>query len=121
MGSRAAARDEAWFRSWPPPSKRRGLPKGPKERVRATREPRAVGDLVVRDVDGHPVRRRPVDPRSDRPERVPLLVPVGRLARLQPLDAAGHDLGEAPGAGTAPVEAADQPPVDEHLVSLAEA
>jgi len=51
---------------------------------------------------------------------IAMLVWVGLLARLQVLEAARHDLREAAGAGATPVEAADQPPVDKHLVPLVE-
>src|SRR6266545_7719338 len=68
----------------------------------------------------HPRNRTPVVSFSAEIRVVPLLVPVGRLARLQPLEAAGHDLREAPGAGGAAVEATDQLPVHDHLVVLAE-
>jgi hypothetical protein len=52
----------------------------------------------------------PAAGRSARTLLVALLVPVG-LRVLQPPDAARHDLGERAGAGSAPVEAPDEPPV----------
>src|SRR6266545_5967184 len=67
------------------------------------------------------VTGRPSPRLSGEIRVVPLLVPIGRLARFQPLEAAGHDLREASGAGAAAVEATDQPSVHEHLVVLAEA
>src|SRR6266545_5373221 len=69
----------------------------------------------------HPRHRTPAVSFSAEIRVVPLLVPVGHLARLQPLEAAGHDLREAPGAGATAVEATDQPSVHEHLVVLAAA